>query len=150
MIFVVFGTLKVWRLALLWLLLSLIPFYFAGTLIAACIAGVFVGVGIAGVTANLDMVNSELIEDDAARYGVRREATFFAGISFITRLSSLVRSAVFMLLFIIFGFESAANPGADPGNAARFMMILFPAILMTCSVLISLPVRFKKPDVSNR
>jgi GPH family glycoside/pentoside/hexuronide:cation symporter len=88
------------------------------------------------------MVNSELIEDDAAHYGVRREATFFAGISFITRLSGLVRSGVFMLIFIIFGFESGENPGSQPGTAARFMMLLFPAVLMLCSVGVSLLVRF--------
>ena len=86
--------------------LSLVPMYFVHSLLPACLAGVLVGVGIAGVTANLDMVNSVLIEDDAARYGVRREATFFAGISFITRLSSLTRSGVFLLLFTLFGFES--------------------------------------------
>ena len=93
------GTLKCWRIALAWLGLSLVPMYFVHSLLPACLAGVLVGVGIAGVTANLDMVNSVLIEDDAARYGVRREATFFAGISFITRLSSLTRSGVFLLLF---------------------------------------------------
>lgn len=103
------------------------------------------GVGIAGVTANLDMVNSVLIEDDAARYGVRREATFFAGISFITRLSSLTRSGVFLLLFTLFGFESGESPGAMPGTAARFMMIVFPIALMAFSVCASLLVRFRAP-----
>ncbi|MDR3276059.1 MAG: MFS transporter [Treponema sp.] len=139
-----FGAIRVWRIALLVLFLALIPFYFAGDLIMACVFGVFVGAGIAGITANLDMVNSELIEDDAARYGLRREATIFAGVSFITRLSSLVRSGVFMLLFIIFGFESSDNPGADPASAAKFMMIVFPAVLMACSVGVSFLVKFKK------
>ena len=101
------------------------------------------GIGIAGVTANLDMVNSVLIEDDAVRYGVRREATFFAGISFITRLSSLTRSGVFLLLFALFGFESGDNPGAMPGTASRFMMIVFPIVLMLFAVGASLLVRFK-------
>jgi GPH family glycoside/pentoside/hexuronide:cation symporter len=143
-----FGTLRIWRLALLWLCLSLLPLYFAGSLGFACAAGIFVGIGIAGVTANLDMVNSELIEDDAARHGIRREATFFAGISFITRLSGLVRSGVFMLIFVLFGFESGENPGGQPGTAARFMMILFPAALMILSFGVSLLVRFadEKPE----
>jgi GPH family glycoside/pentoside/hexuronide:cation symporter len=140
-----FGTLRVWRAALLWLCLSLLPLYFAGTIVFACAAGIFIGIGIAGITANLDMVNSELIEDDAARHGVRREATFFAGISFITRLSGLVRSGVFMLIFVLFGFESGENPGGQPGTAARFMMILFPAALMVFSFGISLLVRFTRP-----
>ena len=139
------GTLKCWRIALAWLGLSLMPMYFVHSLLPACLAGVLVGVGIAGVTANLDMVNSVLIEDDAARYGVRREATFFAGISFITRLSSLTRSGVFLLLFTLFGFESGENPGAMPGTAARFMMIVFPIALMALSVCASLLVRFRAP-----
>ena len=139
------GTLKCWRIALAWLGLSLVPMYFVHSLLPACLAGVLVGVGIAGVTANLDMVNSVLIEDDAARYGVRREATFFAGISFITRLSSLTRSGVFLLLFTLFGFESGENPGAMPGTAARFMMIVFPIALMALSVCASLLVRFRAP-----
>ena len=137
------GTLKCWRIALAWLCLSLVPMYFIHALLPACLCGVLVGIGIAGVTANLDMVNSKLIEDDARRNGLRREATFFAGISFITRLSSLTRSGVFMLMFALFAFESGDRPGPMPGMAARFMMILFPIGLMALSVLCSLFVRFK-------
>jgi len=143
------GSLKTWRIALAWLGLSLIPMYFVKSLIPACICGVLVGIGVSGVIANLDMINSALIEDDAARYGVRREATFFAGISFITRLSSLTRSGVFLLLFAWFGFESGENPGTMPGTAARWMMIVFPVILMAVSFGISLLVKFtnKKESV---
>ena len=140
------GTLKCWRIALAWLGLSLIPLYFVKALIPACICGVFVGIGVSGVIANLDMVNSELIEDDAARHGVRREATFFAGISFITRLSSLTRSGVYLLLFAWFGFESGDNPGLMPGEAARWMMIVFPIVLMAISFGVSLLVKFKKKE----
>ena len=118
--------------------------YFVKSLIPACLCGVLVGVGISGVIANLDMINSGLIEDDAARYGVRREATFFAGISFITRLSSLTRSGVFLLLYAWFGFESGENPGLNPGMAARWMMIVFPIFLMLISFGTSLLVKFKK------
>jgi len=142
-----YGTLKIWRLALLVLGLSLVPLFFSNVLWFAAAAGAFVGIGIAGVTANLDMINSELIEEDARRFGVRREATFFAGISFVTRLSGLIRSGVFFLLVFIFGFESAAVPGDRPGMAARFMMIVFPTILMALSFAVSLLVKFKENKV---
>jgi GPH family glycoside/pentoside/hexuronide:cation symporter len=85
------------------------------------------------VTANLDMVNSELIEEDARQSGVRREATFFAAISFVTRLAGLIRSGVFALLGWWFGFQSSTNPGSQPGNAAQFMMVVFPFLLMLIS-----------------
>ena len=96
-----------------------------------------------------DGVDSQVVRPNgraelSARYGVRREATFFAGISFITRLSSLTRSGVFLLLFAWFGFESGDNPGTIPGTAARCMMIVFPIILMAVSFTISLIVKFEK------
>jgi GPH family glycoside/pentoside/hexuronide:cation symporter len=137
------GTLKVWRIALLWLALSLGVMYFAGEIVFASVAGVLVGIGIAGVTANLDMVNSELIEEDARRNGVRREATFFAAISFVTRLSGLIRSGVFALLGLWFGFQSSTEPGLQPGNAAKFMMVVFPFVLMIISFAVSQFVRIK-------
>ena len=140
------GTLKTWRVALLWLGLALVPMYFAHSILFACIAGAFVGIGIAGVTANLDMVNSELIEEDAAKHGVRREATYFSGISFVTRLSGLVRSGVLLLLTVLFGFQSAELPGDMPGMASRFMMVVFPAALMALSFLASLLVRFRAAE----
>jgi len=138
-----FGTVKVWRMALAWLGLSMMPLFFTNGILTSSLFGALIGIGVAGVTANLDMVNSVLIEDDAARYGVRREATFFASISFITRLSSLVRSGVFFLLFTLFAFESASNPGPMPGTAARFMMTVFPAALMAFSVIASFSARLK-------
>ena len=136
-----FGTLKMWRVSLAWLGLSTIPMFFMESIITASLAGTLIGIGLAGVTANIDMVNSELIEEDAARNNLRREATFFASISFIIRLSGLLRSGVFMLLFLLFAFESGENPGPMPGTATRFMMIVFPAILMACSFIASLFVR---------
>ena len=44
-----------------------------------------------------------------------------------------------------FGFESGESPGAMPGTAARFMMIVFPIALMAFSVCASLLVRFRAP-----
>jgi len=138
-----YGTLRVWRMALIWLGLALVPMYFATSLIPACLAGMLIGIGIAGVTANLDMVNSELIEEDAARNGFRREASFFSGISFVTRLSGLVRSGVYLLLFYFFAFESGENTGPSPDIAARFMIIVYPFFLMALSVAASFLVRLR-------
>ncbi len=140
-----FGTVKVWRGALLTLALALGVMLLAHHLTFAMIAGVLVGAGIAGVTANLDMVNSELIEEDARKSGARREATYFAAISFVTRLSGLVRSGVFALLLLFFGYHSGAAPGPNPAEAARFMMVVFPMCLMLISFGVSLLVRIKRP-----
>lgn len=131
------GALRTWRMALLFLGISLVPFYFLEGLLFACLFGAFIGVGIAGVTANLDMINSELIEEDARVSGHRREATFFSAISFVTRLSGLVRSGVFVLMLTLFGFQSGVVPGDRPEAAVRAMMSLFPVSLMVISYILA-------------
>lgn len=144
------GTLRVWRIALLWTAASVFLFFFVQDIVLACVFGVFLGAGIAGITANIDLVGSIVIEDDAARSGLRREATIFAGISFITRLSGLVRSGVFALMFLVFGFESGENPGLHPGEASRFMMSLVPALLLVCAFVTAMFVRFRTGETPQK
>ena len=149
-----FGTLKVWRIALIWLLFALIPFYFVTSIIASCIVGIFVGVGLSGIIANLDMVASELIEEDARKYGVRREATYFAGMSFIRRCTSLISSAALFIMVYLFNFRSGEDPGPNAGSASRFLMVLVPICLMALAVGFSFLARIKpspaaEPEDSN-
>lgn len=142
------GTVMVWRIALAWLALAMIPMYFANNILFASIVGAFIGIGIAGATANIDMVNSLLIEEDAQRYGLRREATYFAAMSFVRRLSGLIRSGVYFLVYSLFQFSSATDPGSNPGEAARFMMIIFPIALIALSFIMSLFVKFENKAVT--
>jgi GPH family glycoside/pentoside/hexuronide:cation symporter len=143
------GPLKAWRIALAWLGISIVPMLFAGDILFAGFVGALIGIGIAGVTASMDLVYSELIEEDAARNGLRREATFFASISFIIRLNGLVRSGVFFLLFYFWAFESGDNPGPMPEVATRYMITIFPIILMLGAVIMSHFVKFKITTESN-
>ena len=48
-----------------------------------------------------------------------------------------------LLVTLIFGFVDGNNPGEHPDLAARFMMSVFPAILMAISFIISFFVKFK-------
>jgi len=68
----------------------------------------------------------------------------------MNRLSGLFTSAAFYLIFIFFGFESGDNPGPQPGNASRFLLTVFPFVLMLISLLFSFFIDFKdrKPRIS--
>jgi glycoside/pentoside/hexuronide:cation symporter, GPH family len=136
------GPLKIWRIALACLGLSLIPMYFAHTLIFAAISGVFIGVSIAGVTANIDLINAKIIDEDAAKSGLRREGIYQSTISFLIRLSGLIQSLVLFLVASIFGFIDATNPGPIPGEAAKYMLTIFPVALMILSYIASRFVKF--------
>jgi GPH family glycoside/pentoside/hexuronide:cation symporter len=64
----------------------------------------------------------------------------------MNRLSGLFTSAAFYMLFIFFGFESGDNPGPQPGNAARFLLTVFPFVLMLISLAFSFFINFKDRD----
>jgi glycoside/pentoside/hexuronide:cation symporter, GPH family len=142
-----FGTLKVWRVALACLGLSLVPMFFANTLLFAAISGALIGISIAGVTANIDLINAKIIDEDAAVSGLRREGIYQSTISFVIRFSGLIRSLIFLLVTVIFGFVDNVHTGPNPGMAARFMISVFPVALMVLSFVASWFVKFEKlPD----
>lgn len=141
------GPVKTWRIALLWLGLSFLPFLFVNSLVQSMIAGMFIGIGIAGVTATLDLVIAHIIDEDAAKSGLRREGVYQSTVSFIIRFSGLIKSLAFLLLALWFGFKSGENPGHNPALANRMMFSAFPLVLMALSCGCSLLVHFKNQAI---
>jgi GPH family glycoside/pentoside/hexuronide:cation symporter len=138
-----FGALKMWRIALAFLGVSVIPLFFSATLVTSMVLGAFVGIGISGVTANIDLINAKIIDEDAAASGLRREGIYISAISFVIRFSGFAKSLIFLLITLFFGFVDSTNTGSNPGMAARFMFSVFPVLLMTISFMISRFVRFE-------
>jgi GPH family glycoside/pentoside/hexuronide:cation symporter len=60
----------------------------------------------------------------------------------MNRLSGLFTSLAFLLLFHLFGFESGDNPGAQPGTASRFLLTVFPMVMMVISLGFSIFLKF--------
>lgn len=141
-----YGSLRIWRSSLAFLALAVVPMYFTNTLISAMIFGAMVGVGIAGVTANIDLINARIIDEDAAASGLRREGIYTSAISFVTRFSGFIKSLIFLIITLAFGFVDSNNPGDHPDTAARFMFVVFPFILMTIAYVISCFVTFKDEE----
>ncbi len=62
---------------------------------------------------------------------------------FMNRLNGLFTSSAFYLVFVLFGFESGLNPGPQPGSAARFLLTVFPPLLMLISLAFSFLISFE-------
>lgn len=125
-----------WRLALLVSSISVIPLYFTNTLILSAIAVVAVGFGMGGVSTTMDIVAARILDEDAAKHGVQREGTYSSLLGILNKSSGLFSSLAYLLVFRFYGFESGANPGAAPDQAARFLTVLFPlAVLVVCVVM---------------
>lgn len=141
-----YGTLRMWRIALAFLGVSVVPLFFVKSLVGAMAFGAFIGIGISGVTANIDLINAKIIDADAAKSGLRREGIYISAISFLIRFSGFIRSLIFLVITLAFGFVDGSQPGDNPGLAARFMFSVFPVVLMAISWSISRLVRFDSED----
>ena len=141
-----FTLMPVWRAALVALALAFIPLYFANSLATAAIGSALVGFGFAGVITTMDLVGAKVMDEDTSKHNLRREGIISNALGFMNRLNGLFTSAAFLLVFKIFGFESGNNPGPHPDNASRFLLTVFPLVLIIISFGFSWLVHFAKDD----
>jgi GPH family glycoside/pentoside/hexuronide:cation symporter len=141
-----FTLMPVWRAALITLAIAFIPLYFANSLVSAIITSALVGFGFAGVITTMDLINAKIMDEDTQKHNLRREGIISNALGFMNRLSGLFTSSAFYLMFIIFGFESGDNPGTNPHDAARFLLTVFPMVLMVISFCFSFLLSFPKEE----
>ena len=141
-----FSLIPVWRAALLALAIAFIPLYFANSLVTAIVGSVLVGFGFAGVITTMDLIAAKVMDEDTQKHNVRREGIISNALGFMNRLNGLFTSAGFALVFVLFGYESGNNPGPQPGNAARFLLTVFPLVQMLISFGFSFLINFKKAE----
>lgn len=135
------GALKAWRFSLAFMGCALVPMFFMQSLVTAMIAGAFIGIGIAGVTANLDLVTARILDEDAAKSNLRREGTYNSVFGLLGRCANFLTALVFLLITRMFGFVDGDTPGLRADEAVRWMIAIFPALLMLVSFIASLFVK---------
>jgi len=141
-----FSLMPVWRASLVTLAVAFIPLYFANSLISGVVCSALVGFGFAGVITTMDLIGAKIMDEDTQKHSLRREGIISNALGFMNRLNSLFTSAAFYLMFVFFKFESGSNPGPQPGNASRFLLTVFPPILVVISFAFSFFIDFKKAE----
>ena len=139
-----FRLIPILRIALGALAISFIPLFFASDLVSAIVGSILVGFGFAGVITTMDLIGARIMDEDTRKYNLRREGIYSNALGFMNRLSGLFTSLAFLLLFRLFGFESGDNPGAQPGTASRFLLTVFPMVMMVVSLGFSFFLKFVK------
>jgi len=140
-----FTLMPVWRSALIWLGLAFIPLYFSKNLYGAVAGCILIGMGFAGVITTMDLVGARVMDEDLRRHGIKREGIYASAMGFMNRLSGLFTATGFWLVGTLYGFQSGEVPGDRPGDAARFLLIIFPVVLMAFSVAVSHLLHFPEP-----
>jgi GPH family glycoside/pentoside/hexuronide:cation symporter len=137
-----FTLMPVWRAALLSLALAFIPLNFANSLWTAVAFSALIGFGFAGVITTMDLIGAKIMDEDTARYNLRREGIISSAMGFMNRLNGLFTSFAFLLVRNIYGYVSGDVPGLRPADASRFLMAIFPLILMVISFGFSFLINF--------
>ncbi len=134
---------KGWRISLLAYGLSVIPLWFGSSLLSGILAGILVGFGLAGFLVTPPLVSSIIIDRDFAATGFRREGVYTAVSGFITRSSGLISALAFLIVGIIFGYESGERPGPNPEATFRYLISIVPLGLLAIAFVLSLFVRIE-------
>jgi len=138
---------KGWRWSFVVYAISVIPLWFGTNLASGIIAGVIVGFGLAGFLVSPAMVNSRIIDQDALKTGSRREGIYTAVSGFIVRSSGLISALAFLIVGVIFGYESGDNPGPNPEMTFRYLISVVPLVLLAISIFVSFFVKIERKAV---
>lgn len=138
-----FRLLSMWKAALMMFTLSFIPMYFVNSLGAAIVVSILVGVCYGGVLATNDVIAAKIMDEDAAKYGIRREGIYSSAMGFMNRLNGLFVSLALVIASNLFGYISGDVPGPNPGGAARFLMVICPIVALLLGSTFALILKFK-------
>jgi GPH family glycoside/pentoside/hexuronide:cation symporter len=139
-----YSLMPVWRASLLALAVAFIPLYFSNSMISGILCSALVGFGFAGVITTMDLIGAKIMDEDTQKHNLRREGIISNALGFMNRLNGLFTSVAFYLVFILYKYESGTNPGPQPDQAARFLLTIFPPVLMVISFAFSFFINFEK------
>lgn len=134
---------KIWRTGFIVMTIGFIPLYFATNLVSAVIIASVMGIGVAGCLISMDCIGAKIIDDDYARHGVKREGMLTSLIGVMNRLNGLYVSLGYKIMYNVYGFENDANPGDNPGAAARVLLCVLPFVAMLLASIFSMFLHFK-------
>lgn len=132
------GASKTWLVGAATLAITVIPLGLATNFVTGIIAGGILGLGYCGVLVSGEVVTSEIIDRDAKKTGVRREAIYLSVYGFVIRISGALQGLAFYLIFILFGYKSGDIPGANPAGAFKFFMSVIPFVALAIAFFIGI------------
>lgn len=137
-----------WRLAFLFLALGFVPFFFANSLLTAMGALGIVAVGWSGLLATNDLIQARVLDEDARRHGQHREGLFLSAFGFFSRLTGATAGIGLGSLGFLFGYHSGDDPGPNPGLAFRVAVSVYPFVIASAGVLLSLVIKVPEAGAS--
>ncbi|TFG07559.1 MAG: MFS transporter [Promethearchaeota archaeon] len=130
------GARKAWIISVSTWILAMVPFLFIQDKFQGIIVLFFYGVGLSGPIYIIDLILSDIIDEDEVNTGTRREAGYYGVKAFFYKLSTVLVFITIGLVFTNVGWAVYnPRPGADVILGLRLLMFLFPTIALIISIL---------------
>ena len=125
--------------------IAMVPFLFLSSVAAAAIAAAAIGIGLAGLLVLLDVLLSEIIDEDERRTMVRREGMYFGMNGFIVKWGISLQAVVLGLILEATGYvKDVVQPEAAVwGIRSMLSVIPFFALIIALIFFYFYPIRHK-------
>ncbi|OLT53152.1 MFS transporter [Cellulosimicrobium sp. CUA-896] len=122
------------RTAMLWVVavygLATCLYLIPSTVAGAAVAGLAVGVGVAGLMQVLEVALAQVVDDDERRTGLRREGMYFGANGFVVRGSVIVQAVLVAGVLAASGYvENAPTQAGSVATGVRLLLGGAPALL---------------------
>ncbi len=131
------GPRKAWICSQAIWIITLLPLMFITTFIEGIFCFFFIGIGLAGSLILIDLIVSDIIDEDEVNTGVRREASYYGVNALFLRFST-----IFVFLSIGLIFTNAGWTVYEPENVTpavifglRSLIVIFPAIALVIAII---------------
>ena len=137
------GPRKSWMISMSIWVITFIPLFFIQDWISGMIVFFLLGIGLSGSLYIIDLIISDIVDEDELNTGVRREAAYYGINGFFLRLSTVFIFLAIGLVFTYSGWGAYEPESVTPDVilGLRILMAVFPAI----ALLIGIFVIYKYP-----
>ncbi|OMF38713.1 MFS transporter [Paenibacillus sp. FSL H8-0548] len=130
--------------------LAMIPFVFVSSVAAAAIAAAAIGIGLAGLLVLLDVLLSEIIDEDEKRTKVRREGMYFGMNGFIVKWGVSLQAVVLGLILELTGYKKDVVQVEAAVWGIRSMLSFIPFIALLIAIIFFFLYPIRSTDTTTR
>ena len=131
------GNRKAWMISMTAWIFTLLPLMFLGPNmeIIAIIVFFFIGLGLSGSLYIVDLIISDIVDEDEVNTGIRREAGYYGVNAFFLRLAIIVVFVSIGPVFIIADWEVFGSITPEIQLGLRTLMFVYPAVALVIGIL---------------
>ena len=131
------GNRKAWMISMTTWIVTLFPLMFLGPNmeLIAMIVFFFIGLGLSGSLYIIDLIISDIVDEDEVNTGIRREAGYYGVNAFFLRLAIIVVFLSIGPMFIIADWEVFGSITTEVQLGLRILMFGYPAVALIIGIL---------------